>query len=1079
MKKQLILSAIGLILFSGSVYALGYVGAFDGIAESRLGASVLGAFTPNTKYNIRPSKIVPGAFTFDYVFEKIAPLKGEVNFDLPIAQFDEKAACKELQKIAPGQPCDFGKYRDDKGYPVRENAYQTPRNVKKQKTSLNPFRAEKALASDEDPTTPGLVNCRANTNVTGYFKAYFEDVALNTGVNYDDQTHGPARRAGACQVLQDIATLIKLDTTTVTPDILFMKDPGNLPSGALAAASAYTGSYSVGPDNGTLHKHIVSHTDLTPGAGNFDAFIITNFNGIDWSVDSTLNAGTYDFYSVIYHEALHALGFRGLLPAVITSTGDAHTHGTFEKFTYKDEALAEPFFTDLTELLNVPAGAPSPWFITNTTVYRGVKNIVGTTPDGVRPVYSPSSWQQGSSLSHFDMTRVNGAVYVMNPSIGTNTTRNIHNDEKEVLCHEGYRVNGMTGCEQATPVAVDDPMTMSGTSMCIQPLINDISFVGGNLSIQSVTPMTLQTGDTLAYYTSTNCGSGLQTGATNAKSIKITFSSSTDQRIIKYTNKDSVSSRISFPSTISINTTPSCRDTYNYVIQWGSSGSEIGQFANLYAVATDSSGNVYTTEGINKRIQKFDPNGSYITQWGTYGTGNGQFYNPAGIAFDSLGNIYVIDANTGRIQKFTSSGTYVSEFGSWGTGNGQFMQAFSIAFDSLDNIYVVENVGNRIQKFNSSGSYITQWGTYGAGNGQFDRPAAIAIDSSDNVYVSDGLNHRIQKFTSSGTYLSQWGSWGIWNGQFKYPAAIAIDSSDNVYVGDSLNHRIQKFTSSGTYLSQWGTQGTGNGQFDQPYGIALDSLNNVYVTDPNNNLIQKFSTDCPLSVIANTISGIVYADQNGNASLDTSESKLDGIQVKLFAQGSTTPIQAAVTQNIPHLGEYSFSNLADGTYYIALGSESVYPSITQPAMNTGLLNGYSHVYQVTVSGGQVIVGKNFGVVLTVGDLCPNLTGSQPTIPAGYELVNGQCTLILVDLCPDIRGIQTALPLGYQLIDGQCIPSVDATVDVCPNIIGFQATVPAGYIRILGKCLRFIDAETVTKFPKAPVDPGIIDSDIKK
>lgn len=499
----------------------------------------------NNIYNLAPSKDFPGVFNFNYVFDKL-PVSKEAHFDIPIAPFDEKKVGGILETGGG-----LGVIRDAWGYPVRENAFMKKSETQtKEKISRNILKTKQAFAYDQDQTNPSIYNCRANTSVTGYFKAYFEDVELNTGAGYDDQTYGEGRRAEACQVLQDISELIMLDETTVTPDILFMVNP-NLPPGALAAASAYFGYYSVGPDNGSLHKHIISRVDPTPGEGNFDAFIITGFNGINWDVDSNLNSNTYDFYTVLYHEALHALGFRGLLPAAITSTNDTHNHDTLDAFSYKDDTLSSPFIDALSGLLQVPVGAPSPWFVTNNVIYRGIKNIVGATPDGIRPVFSPTSWQQGSSLSHFDMNRAPGEVYVMHPSIGTNTERDIHEHEEEVLCHLGYQVGGFSECVGETPWAADDFIALNNsTVVCIRPLLNDDAYGGGILTLNSLMPINIQSGDLIAYHGTSDCTGAILTDASGAKSFSFTPIPNASSRIMLYSNKDSVSGRISLPARI-------------------------------------------------------------------------------------------------------------------------------------------------------------------------------------------------------------------------------------------------------------------------------------------------------------------------------------------------------------------------------------------------------------------------------------------------------------------------------------------------------------------------------------------------
>jgi len=110
---------------------------------------------------------------------------------------------------------------------------------------------------DQDPNDPAIYNCRRDTTVTGYFKAYFEDVRINNGQGFDHPTLGAERRRVACQVLQDVGELIKLDESNTTPNILFFSNP-NLPVNALAFASTFFFEEIYRPlDNGSLHWHII------------------------------------------------------------------------------------------------------------------------------------------------------------------------------------------------------------------------------------------------------------------------------------------------------------------------------------------------------------------------------------------------------------------------------------------------------------------------------------------------------------------------------------------------------------------------------------------------------------------------------------------------------------------------------------------------------------------------------------------------------------------------------------------------------------------------------------------------------
>jgi hypothetical protein len=124
--------------------------------------------------------------------------------------------------------------------------------------------------------------------------------------------------------------------------------------------------------------------------------------------------------------------------------------------------------------------------------------------------------------------------------------------EKEVLCHLGYVVEGIAGCELPTPLAIDDVIAFpeNNTPVCINPLQNDESFSGGNLTINSLAPVSLEPGDLIIYYPNVNCNGSILSSASGARSLFFTPTASTESRVMKYTNKDSVSSRISLSAPI-------------------------------------------------------------------------------------------------------------------------------------------------------------------------------------------------------------------------------------------------------------------------------------------------------------------------------------------------------------------------------------------------------------------------------------------------------------------------------------------------------------------------------------------------
>ena len=112
---------------------------------------------------------------------------------------------------------------------------------------------------------------------------------------------------------------------------------------------------------------------------------------------------------------------------------------------------------------------------------------------------------------------------------------------------------------------------------------------------------------------------------------------------------------------------------------------------------------------MSNQIQKFAPNGTFITSWGTVGSGDGHFRRATGVATDSSDNIYVTDGGSPEtaVQKFTSNGTFITSWGSTGLGDGQFVSPGGVYVDSSDNVSVSDfGENNRIQKFDSNGNFL-------------------------------------------------------------------------------------------------------------------------------------------------------------------------------------------------------------------------------------------------------------------------------------------------------------------------------------------------------------------------------------
>ena len=82
-----------------------------------------------------------------------------------------------------------------------------------------------------------------------------------------------------------------------------------------------------------------------------------------------------------------------------------------------------------------------------------------------------------------------------------------------------------------------------------------------------------------------------------------------------------------------------------------------GSFLNPQHLAFDSENNLYVTDLGNARVQKFDFGGNFLSEWGSMGSEPGQFGHPSGIAISNE-FVFVVDNRNHNVQKFDLDGNY-------------------------------------------------------------------------------------------------------------------------------------------------------------------------------------------------------------------------------------------------------------------------------------------------------------------------------------------------------------------------------------------------------------------------------------
>lgn len=116
-------------------------------------------------------------------------------------------------------------------------------------------------------------------------------------------------------------------------------------------------------------------------------------------------------------------------------------------------------------------------------------------------------------------------------------------------------------------------------------------------------------------------------------------------------------------------------------------------------VVTAEDGTVYVADGhagqlagsgphTTARVVKYAADGTYLMEWGSHGTDAGQFRTPHAIDLDSQGRVVVADRGNDRLQVFDPDGAFIESFYQYGRPSG-----LHIADD--DTVYVADSASSR------------------------------------------------------------------------------------------------------------------------------------------------------------------------------------------------------------------------------------------------------------------------------------------------------------------------------------------------------------------------------------------------
>jgi len=266
------------------------------------------------------------------------------------------------------------------------------------------------------------------------------NVAVNQGAQaavvqfqfiYGDgaQFWSPAARSNLEYAATTLATTLVVDS----PVVLTYTVTGEFSpfSATLASAGSDLSGYQPGFLQTVAQNKILTGTD--PNGSDPDGTISWNF-GPGWAFGDTVPGNQYDFQSTAMHELLHTLGFLTYVDRAGLNTGRTWTDFDSNLVTSDGTAVIDGSYTwNSAYNANLTGG--------NGGLYFGGPNAVAAY-GGFVPLYTPSPWEAGSSLSHLDDSTFVGAnQQLMNARISAGPgIRIISPIEAAVLQDLGYTV---------------------------------------------------------------------------------------------------------------------------------------------------------------------------------------------------------------------------------------------------------------------------------------------------------------------------------------------------------------------------------------------------------------------------------------------------------------------------------------------------------------------------------------------------------------------------------------------------------------------------------------------------------------
>ena len=149
-----------------------------------------------------------------------------------------------------------------------------------------------------------------------------------------------------------------------------------------------------------------------------------------------------------------------------------------------------------------------------------------------------------------------------------------------------------------------------------------------------------------------------------------------------------------------------------------------------------SKGEIFVADSGNSRIVHLAADGSYLSEWGSKGTEPGQFGTPHGLAIDANDRIYVADRGNKRVQVFSPAGKLIGVWSGFGNPFGLLLVG--------KQLYVSAGESHEVYQVGMDGRIEQKWGD----PAMLKLPHFMTMSRKGDLLIAEIEGKRVQVFST-------------------------------------------------------------------------------------------------------------------------------------------------------------------------------------------------------------------------------------------------------------------------------------------------------------------------------------------